>query len=88
MFEPPDDATVRVAHPVQVDGQLDARNTVFDDYETVQPFPQLRREAFGLDPAEAGVDLLEPASAPAWSTRSRNSGSRASASTRWIDPGV
>ncbi|SDF34447.1 WGR domain-containing protein [Lentzea fradiae] len=39
----PADATVRVAHPADLAGALEAWGEVFADYEILQPFPQLGR---------------------------------------------
>ncbi|SEQ30844.1 DUF4132 domain-containing protein [Lentzea albida] len=42
-FTLPEDATVRVAHPVDLRDELEAWGEVFADYEILQPFPQLGR---------------------------------------------
>ncbi|WP_439656631.1 WGR and DUF4132 domain-containing protein [Lentzea sp. HUAS TT2] len=42
-FTLPEAATVRVAHPVDLQEQLEAWGEVFADYEILQPFPQLGR---------------------------------------------
>ncbi|MDL4775279.1 DUF4132 domain-containing protein [Actinomadura xylanilytica] len=51
-------ARVGVAHPLQLSGSLEAWAEVFDDYETTQPFPQLRRPTYALTEEErAGTEL-------------------------------
>ncbi|MEU8233358.1 DUF4132 domain-containing protein [Actinoplanes sp. NPDC048967] len=42
----PEDATVGVAHPLDLGAALPAWGEVFADYEIVQPFPQLSRETY------------------------------------------
>ncbi|WP_030477218.1 WGR and DUF4132 domain-containing protein [Lentzea albidocapillata] len=54
-FTLPEDATVRVAHPVGLQAELEAWGEVFADYEILQPFPQLGRP---LHLVPAGEDLL------------------------------
>ncbi|WP_053732202.1 DUF4132 domain-containing protein [Nocardia sp. NRRL S-836] len=51
----PQDATVRVAHPVTLGDSLAAWGEVFADYEILQPFPQLGRP---LHVPDRGEDLL------------------------------
>ena len=49
----PADAVVSLAHPLHLDDStLRAWSEVFADYEILQPFPQLAREVFRLEPAE------------------------------------
>jgi hypothetical protein len=48
----PDDARVRIAHPLAIASSLAAWSTTFTDYLIVQPFPQLGRETFALTPEE------------------------------------
>ncbi|MFI0447429.1 DUF4132 domain-containing protein [Actinomadura sp. 6N118] len=51
-------AWVGVAHPLQLSGNLEAWAEVFDDYEIVQPFPQLSRPTYALTEEErAGTEL-------------------------------
>ncbi|SDK81161.1 WGR domain-containing protein, predicted DNA-binding domain in MolR [Nonomuraea maritima] len=47
----PDDALVGVVHPLELGEELAAWSEVFADYEILQPFPQLGRETYELDPA-------------------------------------
>ncbi|MEV3981681.1 DUF4132 domain-containing protein [Nonomuraea sp. NPDC049758] len=47
----PEDALVGVAHPLELGEDLAAWGEVFADYEILQPFPQLGRETYELDPA-------------------------------------
>jgi predicted DNA-binding WGR domain protein len=54
-FTLPETATVRVAHPVQLQESVEAWGEVFADYEILQPFPQLGRPLHVLP---AGEDLL------------------------------
>ncbi|SER71311.1 WGR domain-containing protein, predicted DNA-binding domain in MolR [Lentzea xinjiangensis] len=54
-FSLPEDATVRVAHPVDLRDSLEAWGEVFADYEILQPFPQLSRPLHVVPPGE---DLL------------------------------
>ncbi|MGI5500833.1 DUF4132 domain-containing protein [Lentzea sp. CA-135723] len=51
----PGDTTVRVAHPVDLQAELEAWGEVFADYEILQPFPQLGRP---LHLVPEGEDLL------------------------------
>ncbi|MFD4676283.1 WGR and DUF4132 domain-containing protein [Lentzea sp. NPDC058450] len=51
----PADATIRVAHPVDLHAELEAWGEVFADYEILQPFPQLGRP---LHLVPEGEDLL------------------------------
>lgn len=47
--ELPADASVRIAHPIDLDADLLAAWTgIFVDYEILQPFPQLAREVFTM----------------------------------------
>ncbi|GAB2849824.1 hypothetical protein GCM10027176_61190 [Actinoallomurus bryophytorum] len=55
---PPDGARVRLAHPLDLAGSLDAWSEVFADYEILQPFPQLGRAVYVLtDEERAGSRL-------------------------------
>lgn len=54
-FSLPENATVRVAHPIDLHDGIKAWGEVFADYEILQPFPQLGRPAHYLMPGE---DLL------------------------------
>ncbi|MET8760084.1 DUF4132 domain-containing protein [Lentzea sp. NPDC004782] len=49
----PADATVRVAHPVDLPGSVSTWGEVFADYEILQPFPQLGRPVHLVPPGEA-----------------------------------
>ncbi len=44
----PDDARIRIAHPLAIAGGVAAWSTTFTDYLIVQPFPQLGRETFAI----------------------------------------
>ncbi|WP_406290148.1 DUF4132 domain-containing protein [Embleya sp. NBC_00896] len=44
----PDNATVRLAHPLHLADDLDTWSELFADYELPQPFPQLGRPVFTL----------------------------------------
>ncbi|MET8760083.1 DUF4132 domain-containing protein [Lentzea sp. NPDC004782] len=52
-------ATVRVAHPVDLQDSLAAWGEVFADYEILQPFPQLGRPLHVLAPGEDFLARLE-----------------------------
>ncbi|NKE60157.1 DUF4132 domain-containing protein, partial [Lentzea sp. PSKA42] len=54
-FTLPADATVRVAHPADLQETAEAWGEVFADYEILQPFPQLGRPLHRL---ASGEDLL------------------------------
>ncbi|CAM3897752.1 DUF4132 domain-containing protein [Kibdelosporangium persicum] len=59
-FVLPDDAVVRIAHPVTLDADtLAAWGEVFADYEILQPFPQLGRPVHEVDPERPFAELLE-----------------------------
>ncbi|HEX2143506.1 MAG TPA: DUF4132 domain-containing protein [Glycomyces sp.] len=47
-FELPEDAVVRLAHPLTLGDEVEAWASVFADYEILQPFDQLARTAFEL----------------------------------------
>ncbi|MEU5990495.1 DUF4132 domain-containing protein [Spirillospora sp. NPDC047418] len=53
-----DSAAVGIAHPIDLDGALDAWAGVFADYEILQPFPQLGRPVHRLTEAEAASGRL------------------------------
>ncbi|MFC0104847.1 DUF4132 domain-containing protein [Kibdelosporangium aridum] len=60
-FVLPEDAVVRVAHPVLLNPDaLAAWGEVFADYEILQPFPQLGRPVHAVDPGDSLSDLLAP----------------------------
>ncbi|TDD96105.1 DUF4132 domain-containing protein [Actinomadura rubrisoli] len=42
-FTPPGSAAIRIAHPLDLGDTLRAWRATLDDYETLQPFPQIRR---------------------------------------------
>ncbi|MCH7230115.1 DUF4132 domain-containing protein [Glycomyces sp. L485] len=52
----PDDATIRLAHPVHLGDQVETWAGIFADYELLQPFEQLARpvEAFTPEELETG----------------------------------
>ncbi|MFG1992792.1 DUF4132 domain-containing protein [Actinoplanes sp. NPDC048988] len=54
----PEDATVGVAHPLHLGGDLAAWSELFADYEILQPFPQLSRSTFALSGEEANTSRL------------------------------
>ncbi|WP_306359913.1 DUF4132 domain-containing protein [Nocardia sp. CC227C] len=56
-LEPPDDALVRIAHPLEL-AALDRWRAVFADRGLSQPFAQLDREVYALTPAEAASNRL------------------------------
>ncbi|MEV7526280.1 DUF4132 domain-containing protein [Streptomyces sp. NPDC091371] len=49
-----DDATITLAHPLHLEGDLAAWAELFADYEIVQPFPQLGRPVLAPTEEEAG----------------------------------
>ncbi|MFE9815275.1 DUF4132 domain-containing protein [Streptomyces sp. NBC_00236] len=49
----PVDATVRLAHPLHLGGELEAWTDLFADHEILQPFPQLGRPVHAFTDAEA-----------------------------------
>lgn len=53
VFDLPDDATVRLAHPLHLGDELTAWSEVFADYEILQPFPQLGRTVLTLPEEES-----------------------------------
>ncbi|MGW1894859.1 WGR and DUF4132 domain-containing protein [Streptomyces sp. NPDC002004] len=53
----PDDATVRLAHPLHLESRLADWAELFADYEILQPFPQLGRAVFRLGEDEGGARL-------------------------------
>ncbi|WP_326769143.1 DUF4132 domain-containing protein [Streptomyces sp. NBC_01591] len=58
VFALPDDATVRLAHPLHLGDELTTWSEVFADYEILQPFPQLGRTVLTLPEEEyAGYRL-------------------------------
>lgn len=58
-FELPADAAVGIPHPVEIEPDtLRAMQSLFSDYEVIQPFKQLARETFTLTPEEAASDRL------------------------------
>ncbi|MFF9765333.1 DUF4132 domain-containing protein [Streptomyces sp. NPDC014636] len=54
----PEEATVRVAHPMHLADDLDAWSELFADYEILQPFPQLGRVVHALTEEEAAGHRL------------------------------
>ncbi|MDH4145280.1 MAG: DUF4132 domain-containing protein [Acidimicrobiia bacterium] len=55
----PDDATVGIPHVLELDGaDAGAWGRIFADYELLQPFAQLGRPTFALDPAERDATEL------------------------------
>ncbi|MEV6999925.1 DUF4132 domain-containing protein [Streptomyces sp. NPDC093982] len=63
----PDEASVRLAHPLHLGEDLGAWSELFADYEILQPFPQLGRAVHALTEEEAAGHRLarfEGATAP------------------------
>ncbi|MFF9350560.1 DUF4132 domain-containing protein [Streptomyces sp. NPDC014734] len=58
VFEPADDAVVRLAHPLRLGDGLADWAEVFADYEILQPFPQLGRTVLGLSAEESEGNRL------------------------------
>lgn len=57
-FALPEQATLGVAHPVQLGEKLAAWSELFADYEIIQPFPQLGRPVYARTAAErAGASM-------------------------------
>ncbi|MEU6589682.1 DUF4132 domain-containing protein [Streptomyces sp. NPDC046881] len=54
----PEEATVRLAHPLHLAGELAAWSELFADYEILQPFPQLGRAVHTLTEEEAAGHRL------------------------------
>ncbi|MFI0809476.1 DUF4132 domain-containing protein [Streptomyces echinatus] len=54
----PGEATVRVAHPLHLAGDLEAWSELFADHEILQPFPQLGRTVHALTEEEAAGHRL------------------------------
>lgn len=54
-----DDARITLAHPLHLEGRLDAWAELFADYEIVQPFPQLGRPVLAATEDEAGGARLK-----------------------------
>lgn len=52
-------AAIRIAHPVDLGGDLSAWSDLFADYEILQPFPQLGRTVFTLTDDECSTGRLE-----------------------------
>jgi hypothetical protein len=48
----PDDAVIRLAHPVHLGDQVEAWTEIFADYEILQPFEQLGRTVMAFTPEE------------------------------------
>ncbi|WP_155830155.1 DUF4132 domain-containing protein [Glycomyces tenuis] len=58
LFELPEDAAVRVAHPLSLGGELADWAEVFADYEILQPFEQLARPVLTLTDEERSSGRL------------------------------
>jgi hypothetical protein len=54
----PGTATVGIAHPLDLGGELAAWRETFEDYELLQPFPQLERPTYALTGEERRCDHL------------------------------
>ncbi|MFK7999525.1 MAG: DUF4132 domain-containing protein, partial [Polyangiales bacterium] len=50
---------VRIAHPLQIQGDIDKWSSIFADYEILQPFDQLGRMTFAPSATEKKADTLE-----------------------------
>ncbi|MEY4564539.1 MAG: hypothetical protein RLZZ618_3816 [Pseudomonadota bacterium] len=60
LFEPPPASQFAIVHPLRLpEAHRDAFLLQFADYEILQPFPQLNRETFALEPDEAQGSLIE-----------------------------
>lgn len=57
-YELPEDATVGLAHPLHLAGDLNAWSEVFADYEILQPFAQLGRDVHRLTDAERAGTVI------------------------------
>ena len=57
-FTLPEEAVVRVAHPLRLGNGLGKWAELFADYEILQPFPQLGRPVYALTEAERAADAL------------------------------
>ncbi|MFC5751526.1 DUF4132 domain-containing protein [Actinomadura rugatobispora] len=55
----PAGASIGIAHPLDLGGDVAAWSEVFADYEITQPFPQLGREAYTLTAEERAAGRLE-----------------------------
>ncbi|MGW1785932.1 DUF4132 domain-containing protein [Streptomyces sp. NPDC002143] len=58
-FTLPEDASVRLAHPLHLGEELTEWEELFADHEILQPFPQLGRAVHRLTDDEAAGDRLE-----------------------------
>ncbi|MDA1366100.1 DUF4132 domain-containing protein [Glycomyces algeriensis] len=58
-FELPEDAVVRLAHPLTLGDEVEVWASVFADYEILQPFDQLARPAFALTEEERSTGVLK-----------------------------
>lgn len=54
-----DDASIGVAHPLQLGDEAARWAELFADYEIIQPFEQLGRETFTCPAAEAGASKIQ-----------------------------
>ncbi|WP_328873631.1 DUF4132 domain-containing protein [Streptomyces sp. NBC_00287] len=54
----PEGASIRLAHPLNLGGELGAWSELFADYEILQPFPQLGRAVHALTEEEAAEHRL------------------------------
>lgn len=59
LYELPPDARVGVCHPVELGPSLKAWQEVFDDYQIIQPFPQLHRTVHALTDTERRTGVLD-----------------------------
>jgi hypothetical protein len=58
-YQPPAGTFFAISHPVRLDASLrESFAGQFADYEILQPFPQLAREVFALEPGEAEATSL------------------------------
>jgi hypothetical protein len=57
-FDLPEDARVRIAHPINLGGETAAWAEVFADYEILQPFQQLARPVYELDDEERATGRI------------------------------
>jgi hypothetical protein len=59
VVEIPQDAVIRIAHPLDLEGKVAVWSQVFADYEILQPFPQLQRQVHVLSERERAAGRLE-----------------------------
>jgi hypothetical protein len=58
-FKVPQDAVIRIAHPLDLEGKVAVWSQVFAGYGILQPFPQLQRQVHVLSERERAAGRLE-----------------------------